>query len=321
MIDPHQDVWSRFSGGSGAPMWTLYAAGLNPRTFASTEAAWVHNTYPDPPQYPKMIWTTNYTRLVGQVMFTLFFGGRQFAPKAIIDGKNIQDYLEDHFMAAYKHLAIRIHEAGDLEDDTVIGWESMNEPSRGIIGWQDLTVIPDEQKLRKGTTPTAWQGMLTGSGRSCEIDTWDFGSLGPYKSGTQLVDPMGESAWLPSDYDDSRYGWKRDPGWKLGECIWAQHGVWDPSTDELLKKDYFAKDPATGETIDYEWFTNNYFMDHYRKYRNAIRSTHANAILFCQPAVLEIPPSLSGTQDDDPKMVFAPHFYDGITLLTKKWYD
>ena len=320
MIDPHQDVWSRFSGGSGAPMWTLYAAGLNPRTFAATEAAWVHNTYPDPSQYPKMIWPTNYTRLACQVMFTLFFGGKDFAPKAVIDGKNIQDYLGDHFIAAYKHLAIRIHEAGDIQDDVVVGWESMNEPNRGMIGWQDLTVLPDEQKLKKGTTPTAWQAILTGSGRSCEIETWDFGNLGPYKSGTQLVDPRGESAWLPSDHDDTRYGWKRDSAWKLGECIWAQHGVWDPSTDELLKKDYFAKDPLTGEKIDYEGFTNKYFMEHYRKYQTAITSIHPDAIMFCQPPVLEIPPSLKGTRDDDPNMVFAPHYYDGITLLTKKWY-
>lgn len=320
IIDPHQDVWSRFSGGSGAPMWTLYAAGLNPQAFASTEAAWVHNTYSDPAQYPKMIWTTNYTRLVCQVIFTLFFGGRDFAPKAVIDGRNIQDYLQDHFIGAYKHLAIRIDEAGDILDDVVIGWESMNEPNRGMIGWQDLTALPPEQKLKKGTAPTAWQAILTGSGRSCEIETWDFGNLGPYKSGTQLVDPRGESAWLPNNHDDTKYGWKRDTGWKLGECIWAQHGIWDPSSDELLKKDYFAKDPSTGDKLDYERFTNKYFMDHYRKYRTAITSVHSNAIMFCQPPVLEIPPSLKGTQDDDPNMVFAPHYYDGITLLTKKWY-
>ena len=60
-------------------------------------------------------------------------------------------------------------------------------------------------------------------------------------------------------------------------------------------------------------------MDHYRKYRDAIRSHHKESILFCQPPVLEIPPSIKGTEDDDPKMVYAPHYYDGVTLMTKKW--
>ncbi|TVY23761.1 putative glycosyl hydrolase [Lachnellula hyalina] len=317
-MDPHQDVWSRFSGGSGAPMWTLYACGLNPQSFAATEAALVHNTYPDPATFPKMIWSTNYTRLACQTIFTFFFAGRDFAPKCIIDGKNIQDYLRDHYLDACSHLAKRIHEAGDLEDDVVIGWESMNEPNRGLVGWSDLSTIPTEQKLQKGTSPTAWQAMLTGSGRVCEIDTWDFGGMGPYKSGRVLVDPQGESAWLPADYDDSRYGYKRDPGWKLGECVWAQHGVWDPSTDTLLKKNYFKKNPR-GEVLDYEQFTNIYFMEFYRKFRDTIRAQHKDCILFCQPPVLEIPPSIKGTADDDPKMVYAPHYYDGLTLMTKKW--
>ncbi|EKD18776.1 putative glycosyl hydrolase [Drepanopeziza brunnea f. sp. 'multigermtubi' MB_m1] len=318
-MDPHQDVWSRFSGGSGAPMWTLYACGLNPQSFAATESALVHNTYPEPQNFPKMIWSTNYHRLACQTMFTLFFAGRDFAPKCIIDDKNIQDYLQDHFINALAHLAKRIHEAGDLEDEIVIGWESLNEPNRGFVGWPDLSSIPSEQKLQKGTSPTAWQAILTGSGRACEIDTWDFGGMGPYKSGRVLVDPQGESTWLPANYDESRYGYKRDPGWKLGECIWAQHGVWDPATDTLLKRGYFKKNPWTGEVIDYEHFTNTYFMDYYRKHRDAIRNHHKDCILFCQPPVLEVPPSIKGTEDDDPKMVYAPHYYDGVTLMTKKW--
>ncbi|KAL8960099.1 MAG: hypothetical protein Q9193_003142 [Seirophora villosa] len=318
-MDPHQDVWSRITGGSGAPMWTVYAAGLNPRSFPATQAAWVHNTYPDPAQYPKMIWATNYTRLACQVIFTMFFAGREYTPKAIIDGKNIQDYLQDHFVGACKHLAQRIQEAGDIENDVIIGWESMNEPNKGLVGLQDLSVIPAEQKLQKGPSPTAWQAILLGSGRSCEMDTWDFGGLGPYKSGRTLVDPKGEMAWLPADYDDSRYGWKRDPGWKLGECIWAQHGLWDPSNDTLLKKDYFAKDPESGLKIDYEYFTNKWFMVYYRRHREALTSVHSDAIMFCQPPVMEVPPSLKGTEDDDPSMVFSPHYYDGVTLMMKKW--
>ncbi|KAK8117339.1 glycosyl hydrolase [Apiospora kogelbergensis] len=318
-MDPHQDVWSRYCGGSGAPMWTVYACGFNPQSFAATEAAIVHNTYPEPDNFPKMIWSTNYNRLTVATIFTLFFAGKDFAPKCIIDGHNIQDYLQGHFFRACEHLALRLKEAGDILDDVVFGWESMNEPSRGMIGHVDLGVVPKEQNLKKGTCPTMWQAILTGSGRACEVESWDMGGLGPYKVGRTLIDPHGEMAWLPADYDDSRYGWSRDPGWKLGECIWAQHGVWDPSQDLLLQKNYFEKHPKTGEVLDYPKFTNTYFMDFYRLYRDIIRPHHRNAIMLCQPPVLEIPPSIKGTADDDPNMVYTPHYYDGITLMTKKW--
>ncbi|KAI0186437.1 glycoside hydrolase family 5 protein [Xylaria flabelliformis] len=318
-MDPHQDVWSRYCGGSGAPMWTIYACGLNPQSFAATEAAIVHNTFPEPEKFPKMIWSTNYYRLAAATIFTMFFAGRDFAPKCIINGLNIQDFLQGHFMRACAHLAKRIHEAGDIENEVVFGWESLNEPNRGMIGHVDLGVIPKEQQLKKGTCPTLWQSLLTGSGRACEIDTWDIGGLGAYKVGRALIDPQGEKAWLPQDYDDTRYGWKRDPDWKLGECAWAQHGVWDPSTDALLQKNYFQKNPRTGQILDYPAFTNTYFMDFYRYYRDTIRSIHKDAILLCQPPTLEIPPTIKGTEDDDPRMVYAPHYYDGITLMTKKW--
>lgn len=301
-------------------MWTLYAAGLNPQSFAATEAAIVHNTYPEPDKFPKMIWSTNYHRLATATMFALFFAGRDFAPKCVIDGINIQDYLQGHFLRACAHLAKRIQEAGDILNDVVFGWESMNEPNKGMIAYEDISVIPKEQALKKGTCPTIWQTILTGSGRAVEVETWDMGGLGPYKVGRTLVDPHGEVAWLPADYDESRYGYKRDPGWKLGECIWAQHGVWDPSTDTLLKKDYFGKHPTTGDTIDYPYFTNNYFMDFYRKYRDMVRTYHKDAIMLLQGPTMELPPLIKGTPDgDDPLLVYAPHWYDGITLMTKKW--
>ncbi|KAJ4293028.1 hypothetical protein N0V88_005692 [Collariella sp. IMI 366227] len=330
-MDPHQDVWSRFSGGSGAPMWTLYAAGLNPQSFAATEAAIVHNTYPEPEKFPKMIWSTNYYRLAAATMFTLFFAGRDFAPKCIIDGMNIQDYLQGHFLRACAHLAKRIHEAGDIENEVVFGWESLNEPNKGMIGYEDISVIPKEQALKKGTCPTIWQTILLGSGRAVEVDTWDMGGLGPYKVGKTLVDPHGESAWLPKDYDDSRYGWKRDPKWKLGECLWAQHSVWGPETNELWRKDYFGRlaypghqsevcDKIPDTIINYSYFTDNYFMAFFRKYRDMIRLHHKDAIILLQGPTMEPPPQIKCTPDgDDPLLVYAPHWYDGITLMTKKW--
>lgn len=300
-------------------MWTLYACGFDIQKFTANEAALVHNTWPSPAEFPKMIWTTNYWRLANLTIWTMFFAGRDFLPRCIIDGKNIQDYLQDHFFGAIRKLAEAIRYAGDLEGDPVIGWESLNEPNRGLIGYQDLTTIPKEQKMQKGTSPTVWQAILTGSGRACEIATWDIGGMGPYKSGTVLVDPEGVSAWLSADYDDTKYGWKRDPGWKLGEDIWAQHGLWDPESDTLLKNEYFAKDPRSGAVMDYEYFTNHWFMDYYRRHRDVVRELFPETIMLCQPPVLEIPPTVKGTEDEDSNMVFVPHFYDGLTLINKKW--
>ncbi len=39
IIDPHQDAWSRWSGGDGAPGWTLEAAGFDLARLDASEAA------------------------------------------------------------------------------------------------------------------------------------------------------------------------------------------------------------------------------------------------------------------------------------------
>jgi len=91
------------------------------------------------------------------------------------------------------------------------------------------------------------------------------------------------------------------------------------SQDQLLQKDYFSKVPKTGEKLDYDRFTNTYFLDHYRKYRDAIRSVHKDAVILMEAPVLEIPPNIKGTPDDDNRLIFASHYYDGVTLLNKHW--
>jgi Cellulase (glycosyl hydrolase family 5) len=61
-IDPHQDVWSRFTGGDGAPYWTLDKVGFDPLKFSETGSAIIHNVKGDP--FPRMIWPTNYNKQV-----------------------------------------------------------------------------------------------------------------------------------------------------------------------------------------------------------------------------------------------------------------
>jgi hypothetical protein len=354
-LDPHQDTWSRFTGGSGAPYWTLLACGINPRSLTATQSALLHNEYPvpsspDPENYPAMIWGTNYYRLANQTIFTLFFAGRDYAPKCIIDGKNIQDWLQDHFIGAVKHLAERIKEAGGLLDECVIGWDSMNEPHGGMTGWADIRKIPSEQALKKGSTPTLAQSMRLGMGMKQEgIEWWDFGSFGPRRNGSVDIDPNGVKLWVESDVADEcegvngRWGWKRDEGWKLGRCIWAEHGVWEPRSDptptsspstkedkdiDILQPDYFfyCRRTPPGEPKAKVNFIEEYFLPHLQNYYTALREYHPELIPFVQPPVFYPPPRLiDGIRDEDEvdllkgRGCFSTHYYDGLTLMTRHW--
>jgi hypothetical protein len=45
VISPHQDVFSRFISGSGAPYWALAAVGLNPRRIHQTGSGVIHSAW------------------------------------------------------------------------------------------------------------------------------------------------------------------------------------------------------------------------------------------------------------------------------------
>lgn len=324
---PSLDQWSRFSGGSGAPYWTILACGLEPEHFTVTRAAvieceWPHPLDPDPAAFPPMIWATNYSRLACQTLFTMFFAGRDYAPKCVIDGKNIQDYLQDHFCDAYRALGQAIGDAGDLFDECVIGWDSMNEPNAGYLGIANLNEHGKESVLRVGPMPTAFQALKMGMGHACEVENWKSGSLGPKRDGSVVVDPKGVKAWLSPERDaeaSAQYGWKRDERWMMGTCIWAQHGVWDVESVELAVPDYFDeyKGASDGEKRTVA-FGQDYWLPYWKKWAPVIRSVHPEAIHFVHSPVFQIPPVIDGPEIQG-RVAFSSHFYDGLTLVTKHW--
>lgn len=300
-IDPHQDVWSRFSGGSGAPGWTLEVAGLDMTAFEITKAAIVHNTY-GPNAFPKMIWPTNYHKLATATMFTLFFGGNTFAPKCLVEGVPIQDYLQTHYFNAFKALAQRIHDTPGLENDVVIGYDTLNEPSCGWIDCEDLSEHPADQSLKHGLTPTPFQCMLLGSGMSASVENWIFGSFGPQKEKDIKIDPKGVSAWSQG-------------------CVWEKHGVWDPKTGVLLKYDYFSKNPETGDKVD---FLCDFWKPFVLSFSREITSIHKDAIIFVEPPVNAIPPVIDFIKEGLHRVCYTPHWYDGLTLMQKNfnsWFN
>jgi hypothetical protein len=288
-VDPHEDVWSRFSGGDGAPGWTFEAAGLDITHFKATGAALTHQEYGGP--LPPMIWPTNNQKLASATMFTLFFAGNDFAPQTKVDGVPVQEYLQSHFINAFKQVA---HRLKDLPE--VVGYDTLNEPGTGYIGKTDLNAPPPGFKI--GEIPTPFQSMLLGAGIPQEVDVWEFRTRGAKRTGTRLVNPDKVSAWLPGH-----------------ECIWRQHGVWDLGADGmpmLLRPDYFSQ--VNGRLVN---FNRDYVKPFVNKFALATRSEHPQALIFVETNRRQPLPEW-GPKDAN-NIVSAPHWYDGTVLFTKKF--
>ena len=287
-IDPHQDVWSRLSGGDGAPGWTFEVVGMDPTRFQETGAAIVHQVHGDP--FPRMIWPTNNTKLAAATLFTLFFGGNDFAPRTEVEGVPVQEYLQSHYFSSLKKVAERLKDFPH-----VVGYDSLNEPYPGYIGWEDLT--RGHSEIRTGPIPSPFQSMLLGAGIPQDVAVWDGRRIGPKKVETQQLNADGVSLWM-NGY----------------EPVWRTHGVWDIVDGEsrLLKPDYFAR--VKGRRVS---FNQDYLRPFINRYAREIRSVDPEALIFIETVPGAELPRWGG--DDARNIVSAAHWYDEQVLFMKTY--
>jgi hypothetical protein len=292
LIDPHQDLWSRYTGGDGAPLWTFEVAGMDVTRFQETGAAIIHNLYGDP--FPKMVWYTNYYKLGSSTMFTLFFGGNDFAPKILVEGKPIQDYLQEHYINALAQVAKTLKDMPN-----VMGFELMNEPSAGYIGIEDLGQ-PYHTEIM-GDAPTPYQGMLLGDGIQQSVKGYRMGFAALKETGAHIINVQQLSAWKDNQ-----------------PCIWRQHGVWKRNAGgvtELLNAAYFSM--VNGEKVD---FNKMYYEPFAQKYAQAILAINPSWIICVDNVLYPYPhglPELKATANV--QWINGSHWYDDVTLAKKKY--
>ena len=288
-IDPHQDVWSRFSGGDGAPGWTFEALGLDISKLDRVGAAIRHQIHGDP--FPRMIWPTNAQKLAAATMFTLFFGGNDFAPETKVDGEPAQEFLQRNYISAMIQVADRLKEFPH-----VLGYDTMNEPTPGYIGWEELDQPGGYINL--GASPTPYQSMLLGAGIPQEVDVYKAWVSGGRKSGTVMLNQEASCVWSTGF----------DP-------IWQKNGVWDLDSrgePHLLRPDHFKI--VNGRMVD---FTRDYLKPFFDRYIHGIRSVDPDALIFLETEFGQEPPDW-GTEDFK-NIIWAPHWYDGLTVLLKRF--
>lgn len=107
-VSMHQDVWSRYSGGSGAPAWTLELVGFDLDALEATGAAYLGGVREPGVVLERGLWPTGYQKLACSTMNTVFWAGRTFAPKLLVErnGEKVhaQDFLQDALLDSYEWL-------------------------------------------------------------------------------------------------------------------------------------------------------------------------------------------------------------------------
>jgi len=296
-IDSHQDVWSRITGGDGAPGWTFEKIGLDYTKFESTEAALTMQSRYDSndlTKYSSMHWMGNTYRFANGTMWTLFFGGKDFAPSCKVDGTNAQNYLQNHFFDAMKQLASRLK-----ENPYILGFDILNEPPEGWIGkyvdgseWEGKSDVI-------GYVFTPIDAMLTGAGYSRTIGYQEVKRFGIKETRKDELNQAKVSCWLDG-YEDI---WKK-------EGIWGLDKVGNP---KILKNEHFLY--KNGEKIE---FYRDYFSPFLQAYTEAIRTVFSNAIIFLTGPMESIMKGELIKLGIPPNSVHAAHWYDVATTGTKK---
>jgi hypothetical protein len=92
--------------------------------------------------------------------------------------------------------------------------------------------------------------------------------------------------------------------------------VWDVKAKKLLLPDYFVNLPS--DPSHRVVFTDDFWRAHFLAYASRVRLHHPEAILFIQPPVFAVPPKLPESFLKG-RACTSPHFYDGLTLMTKHW--
>ena len=288
-IDPHQDVWSRMTGGDGAPGWIFEKVGLDFRKFDTADAALVMQYRYDPNNpdtYPLMHWSSNAVRFANGTMWTLFFGGRDFAPSYKVNGVNAQDYLQQHYFNAIKQVALRVR-----GNPYVIGFDTFNEPEQG---WIEKKVDgTGAEKLTEdfGYRFTPIDAMLVGSGFSRTVGYNEIKRLGIKETRRDELNKGKVSCWLDGAKD-----------------IWREEGIW--GLDEngipiILNNDYFTVKNER-EVNFFQDYLSPFIFD----YAKIIREIIPEAIMFFESHPIRILKGEKLSFSVPENTVNASHWYD-----------
>jgi hypothetical protein len=302
-IDFHQDVWSRMSGGDGAPGWTFESVGLDFTKFHAAGAAHVMQHKYDYAKggrqdaYPQMTWASNYRLPGNAIMWTLFFAGRDMTPSFTIEGQNVQDYLQAHYIGAMRAVAERVE-----DQPHVIGFDTLNEPGEGFIG-QPLTGrqqhdTTDMADLRPGLAISPMDALLAARGvaRTIPFVALDRESRTMKEVRSEVLNPNGISIWT------------RD-------CPFEEAGAYDSKNrDAPIDERYFTHRGERKLSIE-----GDYMAPFFARVAEAVRSVREDWMIFAEVSPFRAFAGSGFAPGAPERTINASHWYDIQTLGSKRF--
>ena len=245
---------------------------------SSAKAPYIFSEPHLPPQQTTLskpsshLWPTNYSKLSTATMFTMFFAGEIFAPKAtiLVPGRgenNVGQLMQGAYINAFRYFARKL---ASLE--CILGWDVMNEPHPGFIGLPSLKQWNEDTELHLGVMANGVQGMVLASGGEGAPNIKPHLSIPIYHRSWPR--PSKVSGYV--DYELSR----SSRVWLDGrKDIWREEGVWwwDQRNGEGYdcKWDYFTRHPKTGALVDFE---RDFYEPFIRKFLSAVREGRSEGL-------------------------------------------
>ncbi len=308
-VDMHQDVWSRMTGGDGAPGWTFEALGLDFTRFDAAGAANVMQYRYDPTRaearqeeaYPMMSWAGNYRLPANGIVWTAFFAGALLTPDWRIAGENVQHFLQRHYLGAMAALAERL-----ADNPAVIGFDTLNEPSLGWIGQamsapQLAATREAPVPVRAGACWTPFAALQAASGMAVALPVLARGANGAMAIvGQDVANPDGVSIWAPG---------MADP--------YAAAGAWTGPGDDarVLDEDFFRR--ADGRAIDPDA---DLLLPFFRRVAETLRAIDPDWLIFAELNPYQLGHGRGFPEGMPDRCVNASHWYD-VDILWKKRFD
>lgn len=305
IVDLHQDVWSRMSGGDGAPGWVFDALGLDFTKFHEAGAALVMqhafdpaNPNPRQPSYPRMAWTSNYWLPANAIVWTLFWLGQMATPGWKVGGTNVQRFLQGHYIAAMGQVARRVAHLPNI-----LGFNTLNEPGIGWVGtrltYRHLT--PSYEKLAPpmpGLAPSPLDSLVAARGVPIRVPRLAHHAVleRAVPVDDHCLNPNGVSIWKPGAC-----------------CPFEKAGIYEMRGDQAvaLREDAFRL--IDGKMVN---IADDCFGPFFQQVAGAVRTWNKDWAIFAEIDPRGFHDGRGYPSQLPEATVMAGHWYDITTLAT-----